>query len=210
LFSSTGCPKLVPMDLATLEEIRQLKYRYLRCVDLKLWDELAEVFTPDATVDYGTPAYGKPLKIAGRDEIVAFLRAKLGPDMITVHRAGQPEITVDGEVARGTWSFEDTVIATEHRIVVKGAAFYQDRYERGADGRWRIAHTGYVRTYEAMMSLDDLPSFRITARLGAEGAASESAEDEGTGADRAGADRAGADRAGADRAGAGVADAAVR
>ena len=183
------------MDLATLEEIRQVKYRYLRCVDLKLWDELAEVFTPDATVDYGTPAYGKPLKIDGRDKIVAFLRAKLGPDMITVHRAGQPEITVDGGTATGTWSFEDTVIATEHRIVIVGAAFYQDRYERGEDGRWRIAHTGYVRTYEAMMSLDDLPSFRLTAKLATESA-------EGAGADRAGADRAGADRAGADRAGA--------
>jgi SnoaL-like domain len=61
-----GCSKLVLMDLATIEEIRQVKYRYLRCVDLKLWDELAEVFTPDATVDYGTQVYGKPLKLAGR------------------------------------------------------------------------------------------------------------------------------------------------
>ena len=164
------------MDLATIEEIRQVKYRYLRCVDLKRWDELAEVFTPDATVDYGTPVYGKPLKIAGRDEIVGFLRAKLGPDMITVHRAGQPEITVDGDTASGTWSFEDTVIATEHRIVIVGAAFYQDRYERGEDGRWRIAHTGYVRTYEAMLSLDDLPSFRLTAKPATGG----------TGADEAG------------------------
>ena len=66
----------VPIDLATIEEIRQVKYRYLRCVDLKLWDELAEVFTPDATVDYGTQVYGKPLKLAGRDEIVA-LRADI-------------------------------------------------------------------------------------------------------------------------------------
>ena len=156
----------VPMDLATIEEIRQVKYRYLRCVDLKLWDELAEVFTPDATVDYGTQVYGKPLKLDGRDAIVGFLRKNLGPTMITVHRAGQPEITVDGEVAEGIWSFEDTVIATEFKVVITGAAFYRDRYERGADGRWRIAHTGYVRTYEAMMSLDDLPSFRITAQLG--------------------------------------------
>ena len=70
------------------------------------------MFTPDATVDYGTQVYGKPLKLAGRDEIVGFLRDKLGPDMITVHRAGQPEIAVDGDTARGTWSFEDTVIAT--------------------------------------------------------------------------------------------------
>jgi hypothetical protein len=153
------------MDLVTIEEIRQVKYRYLRCVDLKLWDEMLDVFTPDATADYGTLAYGKPLKLAGRDEIVGFLRAKMGPDIISVHSAGQPEITVEGATARGTWSFEDTVIATEHRIVVKGAAFYQDRYERGGDGRWRIAHTGYVRTYEAMMSLDDLPSWRLTTRL---------------------------------------------
>ena len=55
------------MDLVALEEIRQVKYRYLRCVDLKLWDEMAEVFTPDATVDYGTMVYGRPLKLTGRD-----------------------------------------------------------------------------------------------------------------------------------------------
>ena len=41
----------VPVDLATIEEIRQVKYRYLRCVDLKQWDELAGVFTP------GTPPW---------------------------------------------------------------------------------------------------------------------------------------------------------
>ena len=166
MFLVNGLAKLDSMDLATIEEIRQVKYRYLRCVDLKLWDELVEVFTPDATVDYGTQVYGKPLKLDGRDAIVAFLRKNLGPTMITVHRAGQPEITVDGDTAEGIWSFEDTVIATEFKVVITGAAFYRDRYERGADGRWRIAHTGYTRTYEAMMSLDDLPSFRITAKLG--------------------------------------------
>jgi hypothetical protein len=154
-------------ELRAIEEIRQVKYCYLRCVDLKLWDEIGDTFTPDATVDYGTMVYGKPLKISGRDQIIEFFRTKLGPDIITVHSAGQPEITVDGQTARGTWSFEDTVIATEHRVVIKGAAFYRDRYERGEDGRWRIAHTGYVRTYEAMLSLDDLPSFRLTAKLDA-------------------------------------------
>jgi hypothetical protein len=151
------------MDLATLEEIRQLKYRYLRFVDQKRWDEMADVFTAGATVDYGTRALGEPLKLAGRDEIIAFFRANLGPEIITVHAAGQPEIAVDGDRATGCWRFQDTVIATEHRTVIAGAAYYQDRYERGADGAWRIAHTGYVRTYEAMVSLDDLPSFKFLA-----------------------------------------------
>jgi hypothetical protein len=151
------------MDLVALEEIRQVKYRYLRCVDLKLWDDLADTFTADATAEYGTPALGDPIRLAGRDAIVAFLRDKLGPEIITTHFATQPEITVDGDAARGTWSFQDTVMATEYRVVITGAAFYEDRYARGDDGKWRIAHTGYVRTYEAMMSLDDLPSFRITS-----------------------------------------------
>jgi hypothetical protein len=154
---------MVPMDLVAIEEIRQVKYCYLRCVDLKLWDDLAGAFTEDATADYGTPALGKPLRLTGRDEIVGFLRDNLGPGIITTHFASQPEIRVDGDSASGTWAFQDTVIATEFRVVITGAAFYEDRYTRGTDGRWRIAHTGYTRTYEATMSLDDLPSFRITS-----------------------------------------------
>ena len=151
------------MDLAALEEIRRLKYRYLRCVDLKLWDELEDVFTHDATADYGTPSAGRPLKLASRDEIVKFLRDSLGNGIITLHAAGQPEIEIDGETASGTWRFEDTVIATEYNVVITGAAFYEDRYQRGEDGAWRIAHIGYERIFEATMSLDDLPSWKLTA-----------------------------------------------
>jgi SnoaL-like domain len=166
--------------LVALEEIRRVKYRYLRCVDLKLWDEMAEVFTAGATADYGSPATGKPLRFGSREEIISFLRDNLGPGMITLHAAGQPEIDIDGAAATGTWRFEDTVIVTEYRLVIKGAAFYEDRYERGDDGRWRISHTGYVRLYETMQSLDDLPSLKITAnRWAAEATASGAA----TGAD---------------------------
>jgi hypothetical protein len=192
------------MDLQTLEEIRQLKYRYLRCVDEKLWEELADVLTPDATIDYGTRVYGKPLSFTGRDELIAFFRASLGPGIVTVHAAGQPEITVDGATAAGTWRFSDTVIAAEHRVVIVGSAFYKDRYARCADGRWRISHTGYTRTYEAMMSLDDLPSLRFIAGPAALLAATGKAA---RGSAGAGGDTA-AKAAGGD--GASGADAAVR
>jgi hypothetical protein len=80
-------------------------------------------FTPRATADYGTRALGEPVRLSGREEIVKFLRDSLGPGIITVHFASQPEIDVDGATARGTWSFEDTVIATEYRVLIKGAAF---------------------------------------------------------------------------------------
>jgi hypothetical protein len=163
------------MDLVALEEIRQVKYRYLRCVDLKLWDEIGEVFTPGASADYGTHAAGRPLNLRGRDEIVSYLRDNLGPEIITVHRCGQPEISVNGNKATGTWSFEDTVIAMEYRVLIKGAAFYEDTYERGDDGRWRISHIGYQRIYETMNSLDDSPSLRFIDNMWAPQKAAEPA-----------------------------------
>lgn len=151
------------MDLVVLEEIRRLKYRYTRGVDLKQWDDVAEVFTEDATADYGTMTYGAPLRFTGRAEIVGFLREKLGGGIITMHSVGQPEIDVDGADATGRWAMTDKVIVPEHRIVIEGAAYYEDTYRRGDDGRWRIRGTGYVRTYETMFSFADQPGFRLTA-----------------------------------------------
>ena len=159
------------MDLVALEEIRQVKYRYLRCVDLKLWDEMEDVFTPGASADYGTHAAGRDLSLRGRDEIIGYLRENLGPEIITVHRCGQPEIVIDGDAATGTWSFEDTVIAMKFRVLIRGAAFYEDTYERGDDGRWRISHIGYTRIYETMNSLDDTPSLKFIANKWADEAA---------------------------------------
>jgi hypothetical protein len=153
-------------SLRDIEDIRQVKYRYLRCIDLKLWDELGDTLTECATLQTGTSAFGKLVEITGRQQIVAFLRARLGPAVLTGHAASQPEITVDGDVATGIWSHRETVLATRHRMVIASTGFCEDRYERGAGPSWRIARTGYLRSYEVMMSLDDLPSFKIIAGLG--------------------------------------------
>lgn len=155
------------MDLIALEELRRLKYRYARCLDLKLWDEFADVFTEDAEATYGTHALGEPLVLKGRAAIVEFMRGALDANIITVHFMSQPEIDIDGDTASGTWCFEDTVIAPEHRTVIKGSAYYNDTYRR-EDGVWRIASTGYTRTWEASLSLDDLPSFNLLANRWAE------------------------------------------
>jgi SnoaL-like domain len=154
--------------LRDIEDIRQVKYRYLRCIDLKLWEELGDTLTEDAVLHTGTSAFGKLVEITGRLQIVAFLRARLGPAVLTGHAASQPEIAVDGDRATGIWSHRETVLATIHRMVIASTGFWEDSYERGADARWRIARTSYVRSYEVMMSLDDLPSFKIIAGLGSE------------------------------------------
>jgi len=145
-------------DLVTFRELEELKYRYTRGLDHKDWDLFASCFTPDATANYGDR-----LEFAGPDEIVAYMRQTLGPSMITVHQLHHPELAVDGDDATGTWSLMDRVIMTEYRILLDGASTYHDRYRRGDDGVWRIAHTGYERIYEQMISMDDVPSFNLTA-----------------------------------------------
>jgi uncharacterized protein (TIGR02246 family) len=146
------------VDHDVLEELRQLKYRYLRTLDAKEWDEFAGTLADDATADYGDR-----LSFTGRAAITDYMRTALTPAIITVHQCHHPELQVDGDTATGVWALDDTVIVTEHRLVLRGAAHYQDRYAKGADGVWRIAHTGYRRLYEAMLSLDDLPSWKLTA-----------------------------------------------
>ncbi|MCW2497144.1 nuclear transport factor 2 family protein [Jatrophihabitans sp.] len=137
------------MDLAVIREIEQLKYRYLRSLDLKLWDDFAQTLTEDVDA-----TYGERLQFSGRDRVVGYMRESLPGSIITLHQCHHPEIAVDGDTATGTWYLEDKVLVTEHRLMLTGASFYTDDYRRGERG-WQIAKTRYIRTFEAMESLPE-------------------------------------------------------
>jgi hypothetical protein len=132
-------------DLVEIEEIKRLKYRYVRCLDQKRWDEIAECFVPDAVASYGGGAWA----FEGRDAILEFLRSSMGSEQfLSSHRVGQPEIDVTGpDTARGVWALADLVCQLEFGVDIRGAAFYEDTYVK-VDGQWRIKSTGYKRTYE--------------------------------------------------------------
>jgi uncharacterized protein (TIGR02246 family) len=153
------------VDLDARADIERLKYRYLRTLDTKDWDAFADTLADDATAEYG-----ERLSFAGRDAITDYMRTTLTPAIITVHHVHHPEISVDGDTATGVWALDDTVVVTEHNMLLRGAAHYEDRYRRDADGTWRIAHTGYRRLYEAMVSLADVPSWTLTANRFADAA----------------------------------------
>jgi hypothetical protein len=148
------------MDLQEIEAIKRLKYKYMRCLDLKRWDELAECFTDDATAAYGDGKYS----FDGREQIMEFLRGALSPSsMVYSHRAHHPEIDVtSGTTARGTWALDDVVIETTAQITIRGAAFYYDEYVK-VSGEWKIKSTGYQRVFEEMVSRSDTPSLQLTA-----------------------------------------------
>jgi hypothetical protein len=149
------------IDWKDLEAIKRLKYKYMRCIDTKQWDELRECFTADAKAAYSGGKYS----FDGRDAILEFLSGAMGADGFhSSHQVSQPEIDlVDADTATGTWSLQDWVVDTRFDITIRGAAFYEDEYVRGEDGRWRISRTGYQRTYEEMYPRKEFPGLKLTA-----------------------------------------------
>ncbi len=153
------------MDVVTLEDIRQLKYRYFRTLDLKLWDEFADTLAIDVVAEYGTHALDEPLVFEGRAALSGFMSSTLGTSITTVHVASHPEIIVTGDTATGSWCFEDTVIVPDAKCTIRGAGYYSDAYRRDEDGRWRITRTSYQRIYESLISLDDTPSHQFLSHM---------------------------------------------
>ena len=61
-------------ELLEIEAIKQLKYKYFRCLDSKAWDELAETLLDDATAAYDSGKYS----YEGKPAILEFLSSSLG------------------------------------------------------------------------------------------------------------------------------------
>jgi len=149
------------VDLQEIEAIKQLKYKYMRCLDQKLWGELAECFTEDATCAYSGDKYS----FSGRDQIMKFLvEAMSRESFLSSHRVHHPEIELtSGTTATGIWALEDMVIDLENDITLRGAAFYRDEYVK-IDGKWKIRSTGYERTFEEVQSRKDCPGLMLTQK----------------------------------------------
>lgn len=146
-------------DLETIEAIKRVKYRYLRALDTKHWDDFADTLTDDIVGEYGS-SLGKEHRFTNKTDLVEFMRTSMPAGVITEHRVTHPEITVDdyGE-AEGTWYLQDRVIVPEYNFMLFGAGFYHDRYRKTPDG-WKICATGYDRTYDVSQSVEGL-NFKV-------------------------------------------------
>ncbi|MDR2280119.1 MAG: nuclear transport factor 2 family protein, partial [Gordonia sp. (in: high G+C Gram-positive bacteria)] len=61
----------------TIREIEELKYRYLRAVDTRDWNALADTLTDDVVTDYGTQMGGKKLAFTSRDAVLDYFRGAM-------------------------------------------------------------------------------------------------------------------------------------
>jgi bile-acid 7alpha-dehydratase len=148
-------------DLAEIEAIKRLKYRYFRCLDSKLWEELAECFAKDATTGYSSGKYS----YEGVDAIIRFLKRILGPRVISMHQGHHPEIEITGDTtARGIWALHDYVIDLGTNISLRGAAFYRDEYVK-LNGEWKIKSTGYDRIFEETWDRGETKSLKLRENM---------------------------------------------
>lgn len=145
-------------DADAIEAIKRVKYRYLRALDTKHWDDFADTLTEDIAGDYGS-SLGKEHHFTNRTDLVEYMRTSMPAGVITEHRVTHPQITVDGEQAEATWYLQDRVIVPESNFMLFGAAFYHDRYRKTPDG-WKICATGYERTYEVSQSVEGM-NFKV-------------------------------------------------
>ena len=147
-----------PMDdlqrLIAIEDIKRLKARYWRGVDLKDAELLRSVFADDAEIDFRNderdPDFASQ-PLPKPDEFVKHCLAMLA-GVATMHHGHVPEIAFTSDTeANGTWPMEDNLwVQAETSLLpfkhLRGFGHYHDRYVKTEQG-WRISFTTLKRVH---------------------------------------------------------------
>jgi len=147
------------LPLEDYELIRQLKYRYCRCIDTANLDELRDLFTEDAGVCYVGGSYR--FEVQGRDKILEAIGYAFHAEAIAFHHVNHPEIALTSPTeATGIWYLKDWFCDLRNKIVTDGSALYRDRYVK-IGGEWKISFASYERIFEIVTPFAEPPN--ITA-----------------------------------------------
>ena len=126
-------------------EIQDLVYHYAAIIDQRRFEDLKEVFTEDAHIDYS--AVGGP--VGGPEEIIAFLGQVMGMFASHQHLHANPQIKVDGDSATGR------VMCLNPQEIKKPdgdthifwvGLWYVDEYRRTEHG-WKIAKRAEEKSF---------------------------------------------------------------
>lgn len=125
--------------LLAIEELKNLKARYFRCVDTKDWPGFQAVFAPDGRLDFADDVPGRVLIGSEIADGVSHLLD--GCD--SIHHGHCPEIEITSDTtATGIWAMEDRLRWGDEASnqTAHGYGHYFETYEK-AGGRWYIKET---------------------------------------------------------------------
>ncbi|MQY10934.1 hypothetical protein SRB5_10480 [Streptomyces sp. RB5] len=132
-----------------LDQIRELKARYVRFADLKQWEAVGELFTDDAVMSFHDVDGSLANQVAAAD-FARVVGGRVGAGQ-PVHHLFSYEIEFTSDsTATGVWAMEDLVFhdRSAHPEApfsrMHGFGHYHDTY-RKVDGVWRIAGTRLTR-----------------------------------------------------------------
>jgi hypothetical protein len=141
-------PIAAEWQLLAIEQIKRLKAAYFRRLDGKLWDELAQLLTPDCEfITYRDPDNVGPKRRCGRDAIVASVRRTVG-EALTLHQGHLLEIDIGArDSATAVWEMQDYAEIPQGAWVriLRGAGRYYEHYRLLGD-RWMISRLELKRT----------------------------------------------------------------
>lgn len=125
-------------------EIQDLLARYSHAVDRREWGALAQVFTPDAVIDYTEMGGAR----GTLPQIQAWLADAMSRFKVFQHLVGTTELTLSGDTAKARTLCHNPMVlerdGADH--VFFCGLWYRDELVRTPDG-WRISDRYQERAY---------------------------------------------------------------
>ncbi len=132
-------------EISDRMEIQDLCYHYADIIDRHAFDELVDVFTEDAHIDYSEVGGSE----GGLAETIDFLKKAMTMFPNYHHLNANLQIKVDGETATGRiMCFNPMEVPNEDGSVamMMVGIWYVDKYLRTAQG-WRITRRAEEKSY---------------------------------------------------------------
>jgi 3-phenylpropionate/cinnamic acid dioxygenase small subunit len=126
-------------------EIQDLVYHYADAIDQKRFDDLQEIFSDDARIDYS--AVGGPA--GDKESIIAFLKKALPAFKCYQHLNANVQIKVAGDSATGRvmcFNPQELILGKDKSQLFMLGLWYNDKYVRTSKG-WRIQERAEVMSW---------------------------------------------------------------
>ena len=127
--------------LEDIEEIKKLHQKYINLMDTLQYEEVLDLFTEDGTAEVRNSGVKRGRKEL--TEIYIDILAKVrGKSRYEGHMAIEPDITVDGNTARGTW----LIYMLFSKPVIEWVQGRNDAEYEKVNGTWKIKSMKFTRT----------------------------------------------------------------
>ncbi len=123
------------------EEIKKLHQKYINLMDALKYQEVIDLFTDDCTSEVRNSGVKRGKKEL-EDIYFKMLAQKRGSVRYDGHLAIQPDITVDGDTARGTW----LIYMLFSRPTIQWVQGRNESEYKKVNGQWKISKMKFTRT----------------------------------------------------------------